>query len=435
MPKKVVILGGGESGVGAALLAQVQGYEVFVSDFGVIDERYKRELDLAGVAYEEGGHTEERIIEADLIIKSPGIPDTAKIMRLISAHDIESIGEIEFGARYYKGRVLAITGSNGKTTTTGLLYHIVKTAGLDVQVGGNYGTSFCRLLTKDHPAYMVLEISSFQLDDCLEFQANVAAILNITPDHLDRYDYQMSKYATSKYKIASNLKGNDKLFLNADDGVSRQYSHLAKSEHIIWINESEYNKGITSTDGESMKLTISGKHNLFNAYVAVSMARAIGIRDEYIARALETFVNMPHRMEVVAVINGVTYINDSKATNVDSAYYALEGLEGPIIWIAGGTDKGNDYGPLLPVVKDKVKALICLGVDNQKLKNYFAPYIRVILETTKVSEVLKLAQEMVVSGDTVLLSPACASFDLFTNYEDRGDQFKEAVSAYQTKMK
>lgn len=433
MDKKVVVIGGGESGVGAAVLAIQKGYEVFLTDAGSISDKYKNELNKNQVPFEEKGHTIEKLSDANLVVKSPGVPDSATIVEYYANSNVEVISEIEFGYLHYTGKVLAITGSNGKTTASGLLYHLMHTANYDVAFGGNYGISFCRLITDRQPDFMVLEISSFQLDNCHAFKPNVAAILNITPDHLDRYEYDMSLYAAAKMKISHSQNEEDFLIINEDDQTTQSNLHMINDEvNLIGIGSEEYINGVTSKEGDTFTLTIKGIHNRFNARVAVEMARIVGVGEDQIAQGLSTFKNEAHRLETVAVIDGVEYINDSKATNVDATYYALEAMEGDIIWIAGGTDKGNDYETLLPLVKEKVKALICLGKDNEKLKNYFLPHIELILETTKVSKVLKLAQEIAVSGNQVLLSPACASFDLFKNYIDRGDQYKAAIKELST---
>lgn len=428
--KSVTVIGGGESGVGAALLAQKQGLEVFVSDFGKINETYKAELINNNIPHEDGGHDIERIVKSDLIVKSPGVPDTAPVLIAAKNAGAKVISEIEFGHRYYKGITLAITGSNGKTTTAGLLYHMINSAGRDVALGGNYGRSYARILAESNPEYMVLEISSFQLDDIETFSPHVGILLNITPDHLDRYDYKMSNYVASKFRITMNQGTDDYLIYNGDDvEISGAIGSRQGLARMISISSVDYENGIISKDGNSVfEMSIKGRHNLFNGRCAVEACRIIGMVEEEIGKGLATFVNLPHRLEPCGVIKGVNFINDSKATNVDSVFYALDAMKTQVIWIAGGTDKGNDYSPLIPLIKGRVKMLICLGVDNQKLKEFFAPHIPLIAETQSVDEVVKIAQGMAKEGDTVLLSPACASFDLFKNYMDRGDQFKEAVA-------
>lgn len=426
--KKVVIIGGGESGVGAAILALNNNYEVFVTDANSISEKYKIELNIYSIPFEEKGHNFEKLSDAQLVIKSPGVPNTSSIVRYFKNDGVKIISEIEFGSLYYQGKILSITGSNGKTTTAGLLYHLMHTAGYDVALGGNYGISFCRLLTEQQPAYMVLEISSFQLDDCYSFKPFVATILNITPDHLDRYAYDFDLYAAAKFRICQSQDDGDYLLINGDDkGVLSGMEHVVTDVNVLQITSNDYISGIPSKEGDLFELTLKGKHNLYNAATVVEIARLVGMSEADISKGLTTFVNQPHRLELIATIDGVDYINDSKATNVEAVYSALEAMGSPVVWIAGGTDKGNDYESLLPLVMEKVRAIICLGVDNEKLKSYFMPHINVILETTKVSIALKQAQEIAVHGDTVLLSPACASFDLFRNYIDRGNQFKEQV--------
>lgn len=427
--EKVVIIGAAESGIGAALLAKKKNYEVFVSDCGKIADRYKTELEDNNIPFEEEGHTIERLIDAGFVIKSPGVPDTALILRSLNKEGLRGVSEIEFGYSSYSGQLIAITGSNGKTTTSGLVYHILSTAGLDVEIGGNYGVSFARILAERTPDYMVLELSSFQLDNIDKFRPDIAVLLNITADHLDRYDYDIKKYARAKMRIIENQTSEDHYIFNADDDlINEMNSELAGIPQGHPVSRAEYIHGISSKEGaDNFDISIKGKHNLFNAKCAVEVARLLGISESDIAKGLATFVNEPHRLEVVAVIDGVTFINDSKATNVDAVTYALDAVDGDIIWIAGGTDKGNDYSPIYDLARDRVKALICLGVDNKKLVQSFATLIPVIIESTKVSNVVDAAIDLAKAGDTVILSPACASFDLFKNYMDRGDQFRSAV--------
>ncbi len=426
---KVVIIGAAESGVGAALLAKKKKYEVFVSDYGTIADNYKEELKENNIPFEERGHTIERLIDAGLLIKSPGVPDTAAVLSSLNNEGLRGVSEIEFGYSFYAGKLIAITGSNGKTTTSGLVYHIMKTAGLDVEIGGNYGISFARILTERNPEYMVLELSSFQLDGIQKFRPDIAVLLNITADHLDRYDYDIMNYAASKLRITENQTQEDHYIFNGDDALISEFNtQLPIRAQKHRVETQDYLHGITSKeDAKQFEISIKGKHNLFNARCAVEVARILKISESDIARGLATFVNEPHRLEVVATIGGITFINDSKATNVDAVTYALDAIEGDIIWIAGGTDKGNDYSPLFELAERRVKALICLGKDNEKLKQSFERYIPVIIESTKVSNVVDAAIDLAKAGDTVILSPACASFDLFDNYVDRGDQFKEAV--------
>ncbi len=426
---KVVIIGAAESGIGAALLAKKKKYEVFVSDFGEISEKYKDELKNNNIPFEEKGHTIERLIDAGFVIKSPGVPDTAPVLRSLKKEGMKVISEIEFGYSFYSGKLIAITGSNGKTTTSGLIYHVMKNAGLDVEIGGNYGTSFARVLADREPDYMVLELSSFQLDNIEDFRPDIAVLLNITADHLDRYEYDIMKYGASKMRIIENQTKDDAFVYNADDKLIRELILLSPGmaqKHSI--SELDYIHGIFSKEkSQKFELTLKGRHNLFNARCAVETLRILGLSEEEIAPGLVSFKNEPHRLEDVAVINGITFINDSKATNVESVFYALDAIEDDIIWIAGGTDKGNDYSTLFDIAKTKIKALICLGVDNKKLVKSFSEIIPIIIESTKVSNVVDNALDLASAGDTVILSPACASFDLFENYTDRGDQFKRRI--------
>lgn len=429
--KSVVIIGAGESGVGAALLAKKMGLEVFVSDFGQIADHYKKELIDSGIPFEEGGHDVDRVLVNEVVVKSPGVPEHAPILRMLKEKGRKVISEIEFGHLYYSGLTIAVTGSNGKTTTSGLLYHILKSAGKSVALGGNYGKSFARILAEESPELFVLEISSFQLDDIDTFRPYIAILLNITPDHLDRYEYKMSNYVNSKFRIGKNQTLSDFFIYNGNDPeiVAKMPSFEGKAQRFV-IEFQDYVNGLKSMDGSNFELSIKGKHNLFNAACAVKACRIVGLSEREIREGLKSFVNLPHRLESCGNIGGIEYINDSKATNVDSVYYALDAMTKPVIWVAGGTDKGNDYSVLDDLVKDKVKALICLGADNQKLMNYYESRIPIICETTKVSEVVEIGLKLGEPGDVVLLSPACASFDLFKNYMDRGDQFKSAVSRF-----
>jgi UDP-N-acetylmuramoylalanine--D-glutamate ligase len=429
--KSVTILGAGESGIGAALLAKKMGMDVFVSDFGTIAAHFKKELIDNNVPYEEGGHDFDKVLVTEVVVKSPGVPEHAPVLRMLKEKGYKVISEIEFGYLFFSGLTIAITGSNGKTTTSGLLYHILKKAGLNVALGGNYGRSFARILAEDEPEVMVLEISSFQLDDIDTFKPHISILLNITPDHLDRYDYKMANYVNSKFRITMNQSDADYFIFNGDDPeIISKLSDFSSSATGISITSDDYISGIPSKDGSgNFEVSIKGRHNLFNAACAVAASRLLNLTEHQIAEGLRTFINLPHRLESCGIINGVEFINDSKATNVDSVYYALDAMTKPIIWIAGGTDKGNDYSVLYPIVEGKVKALICLGLDNEKLKDSFKPYISAIYETTKVSEAVESGLKLGAPGDVVLLSPACASFDLFKNYMDRGDQFKAEVQS------
>ena len=428
--KKVVIIGAGESGVGAALLAKKKGLDVFVSDYGLIDEKYKKELTDFNILFEEGGHDFEKVLVTEVVIKSPGVPEHAPVLRMLKEHGRKVISEIEFGHLFFSGLTIAVTGSNGKTTASGLLYHILKKGGLNVALGGNYGKSYARILAEDNPEIMVLEISSFQLDDIDTFRPFISILLNITPDHLDRYDYKMANYVNSKFRIAMNQVESDYFIYNGDDAeIKNKMSEYTGKANKICITSDKYTNGVPSKDGTgNFEISIKGKHNLFNAACTVEAARIMGLSEDKIAEGLRTFKNLPHRLESCGMINGVEFINDSKATNVDSVYYALDAMTKPVVWIAGGTDKGNDYSVLFPLVEKRVKALICLGLNNEKLKNSFKPHIPIIFESIKVSEVVETGLKVAAPGDAVLLSPACASFDLFKNYMDRGDQFKEEVS-------
>ncbi len=442
MKDRVVILGAGESGTGAALLAKVKGFDVFVSDQGQIKPQYKEELQSASILFEEGGHTSERILSARLIIKSPGIPEKADIVKSARKAGIEIIDEIEFGFRFLKGRVIAITGTNGKTTTTLLTYHLLRSAGFSVALAGNVGESLARKVARSEADWYVVEISSFQLDGTKTFRPYVAVLLNITPDHLDRYDYKMENYVASKFRITANMQGPDHFIYYKDDSVTSQaLEKQAVKATALPVSLSDQSTAV-HFDGRAMSFTfgtesfvvrqsdttLKGPHNLINTMCAVSAARFAGVPLATIREALKTFKNAPHRLEPVGTINGVEFINDSKATNVDSVVYALGSYQGKmLIWIAGGIDKGNDYGLIADQVRDKVKTLICLGKDNSKLHKAFDSIVGNVYETQSVKELVRLALKAAEKGDVVLLSPACASFDLFKNYEDRGNQFREAV--------
>lgn len=440
MSKRVVILGGGESGTGAALLAKAKGYDVFVSDQGSIKEKYRDDLVRSKIEFEELKHTEEKILNADLVIKSPGIPEKAEIIKKLKAKDVEVMDEIEFGFRHINGKVIAITGTNGKTTTTLLTYHLMKAAGFSVSLAGNVGESLARKVANGDSDWYVLEISSFQLDGTKTFKPEIGILLNITPDHLDRYEYKLQNYIDSKFQLIQKMEAASKFIYYADDEViakevslknipaSKLPVSLKKSGSPVFYDGSvmQFNLGEKFSIAQA-DTTLKGPHNLINTMAAVSAVYQAGAKLEAIREGLKTFRNAPHRLEPVASVNGVDFVNDSKATNVDSVVYALGSYTQPLIWIAGGIDKGNDYNLIKDQVKEKVKALICLGTDNKKLKDFFGGIVPTILETQSVPELVQLALQEAQPGDVVLLSPACASFDLFRNYEDRGDQFRKAV--------
>jgi UDP-N-acetylmuramoylalanine--D-glutamate ligase len=441
MSKRVVILGGGESGTGAAILAKAKGYDVFVSDAAALKDKYKADLVGEGILFEEGAHTEEKILNADILVKSPGIPDKAELIKKAKSKGIEIIDEIEFAYRFTSARIIAITGTNGKTTTTLLTYHLLKSAGLNVGLAGNVGESFARKVAQGDHAWYVLEVSSFQLDGTKTFRPDVAVLLNITPDHLDRYEYKMENYVNSKFQIARNMTESGSFIYYKDDAVtgaevaSRKFESKLISVSLTDSNATNFYDGaqmIFTAAKDSFNVsqsdtTLKGPHNLINTMAAVSAARLAGVSVEAIRAALKTFKNAPHRLEPVGVINGVEFINDSKATNVDSVVYALGSYTQPLVWIAGGIDKGNDYNIIKAAVQKKVHTLICLGKDNQKLKDFFGGIVKSVKETQSVKELVRMGLESARKGDVVLLSPACASFDLFKNYEDRGNQFREAV--------
>jgi len=439
---RIVIIGAGESGTGAALLAKAKGYDVFLSENRNIRESFKAEMQQAKIDFEEGVHSLDKILNADLVIKSPGVPDKEDVIQQIKKKGIEIIDEIEFGFRFLKGKVIAISGTNGKTTTTLLTYHLLKDAGLDVALAGNVGESLARkLVTRDYDWY-VIEVSSYQLDGTTTFKPDIAVLLNITPDHLDRYDYKFELYIDSKFRLLANMEPNDQFIYYKDDAVLEREMAIRKvSPAINTVSltgdnvsqayfdgvEMNFRIGRTSFSIKQEETSLKGPHNLINTMAAVSAACFAGIDVKKIRESLKTFRNAPHRLESVAKINNVEFINDSKATNVDSVIYALGSYSNALIWIAGGVDKGNDYDLIKEQVREKVKTLICLGVDNSKLKNYFSGIVPTILETQSVKELVRMALKNADEGDVVLLSPACASFDLFKNYIDRGDQFKEAV--------
>ena len=448
----IVILGAAESGVGAALLAQAKGHTVFVSDRGPIQANYRTQLTQAGIEFEENGHTLARILQADEAIKSPGIPEKAPVIQALREKNTSIISEIEFAGRYTKAKCICITGTNGKTTTTLLVYHLLKSAGLKVGLAGNVGFSLAAQVVADKHDYYVVEMSSFQLDDTLAFQPWVAILLNITPDHLDRYGYSLESYAQAKLRITRNLDGAGTFIYNADDEVTNKYFqsaflearqlpfslHHRRDVHLAGYYTAETRlctnlaPGLDEEGGVEISTVHSpliGQHNRQNTLAAVLAARVAGLRPAQIEAALATFQNADHRLQLVAEINGVRFINDSKATNVEAAWYALDGIRQPIIWIAGGTDKGNDYSSLLNLADHRVKALICLGVDNTKLRAAFHGQVACIEETLRMADAVQRAAALAAPGDVVLLSPCCASFDLFSNYEDRGRQFVAAVQA------
>ncbi len=432
MDKNLIsILGAGESGVGAAILAQQKGFEVFVSDFGNIKEKYKQKLKNNNIPYEEGKHTKEKILASKEVIKSPGIPDKVALVREIKQQGIPIVDEIEFAARYTDAKIIAITGSNGKTTTTMLTHHLLKTGNFPVGLAGNIGYSFAEQVATQEHTYYVLELSSFQLDNIHLFQPSVAVLLNITPDHMDRYDYKLENYVNSKLRIIRNQSGgNDFIYNCEDENLLEALGRTKVRSRVHPIKKGNFD-GRFLTLGESrfdtQTFCLKGEHNMFNATCAIQAAKIVGVTDEIIQKGLDTFVNVPHRLEVVTEINGVQYTNDSKATNVDATYYALKAQTKSIVWIVGGTDKGNDYSPILPLVEEKVKAIICLGKDNSVLQETFSPLVKIIEETFSAEEAVQRAEIYAETGDVVLLSPACASFDLFNNYEQRGDLFRKAV--------
>ena len=439
--KRLVILGGGESGVGTALLGKEKGYDVFVSDKGKIKEKYKDVLKHNEIEWEDETHTEAKILNADIIMKSPGIPDKAPLIKQIREKGILVVSEIEFASRFTDAVIVGITGSNGKTTTATLTHHILKQE-LQVGLAGNIGDSFAKQVLEKNYSNYVLEISSFQLDDIVGFKPHIAVLLNITPDHLDRYNYQFENYIASKFRIAENQTKQDYLIYDADDAVINDWlkTHPVQSTLLPFsltkvIENGAYldkeNIKITIDNNQiimpTTKLALEGKHNIKNAMAASTVAHLLKIRKQTIRESLENFQGVEHRLEHVVKIGKVQYINDSKATNVNATYYALESMDAPTVWIVGGVDKGNNYEELFSFVNEKVKAIICLGVDNEKLMNTFGNMVDIIVETQFMSEAVKIAYKVAEAGDNVLLSPACASFDLFENYEDRGRQFKNAV--------
>ncbi|MEI6122236.1 MAG: UDP-N-acetylmuramoyl-L-alanine--D-glutamate ligase [Bacteroidota bacterium] len=443
MNQKIVILGGGESGIGAAVLAKKKNTEVFVSDSGYIQNEYKNVLLHNGIFFEDGKHTEKLCLQANEIIKSPGIPDKTPLIQKIKENRIPIISDIEFAARHTKAKLICITGSNGKTTTTLLTYHLLRNAGLNVGLGGNVGKSFALQVALNHFDYYVLELSSFQLDYMFDFKADISVITNITPDHLDRYDYNFQNYIDSKFRILNNQTDSNYFIYNSDDPVTK--TELLKRNILsskIPITQNSFNEGnaayvkndeiIINIKTNKLKMTLEtlalqGKHNIYNSMAASVIGRLLDIRKEVIKESMSEFQGIEHRLEHVTKVHGIEFINDSKATNVNSTWFALESMNRPVIWIVGGLDKGNDYSCLKPLVKAKVKAIVCLGIDNTKIFEEFGDLVPVIKETASAKEAVETSYYMGVQDDIVLLSPACASFDLFKNFEDRGMQFKRAV--------
>jgi len=439
---RVVVLGGGESGVGSAVLAKVKGFDVFLSDMGKISEDYAAMLDKWEIPYEQGMHTEELILNADEVIKSPGIPSTAGVVQKIEEKGIRVISEIEFAGRYDSAKKVCITGSNGKTTTTSLIYHLLKQAGMNVGLGGNIGKSYAYQVATENFDIYVLELSSFQLDNVYDFKADIAVITNITPDHLDRYGYNMENYVKAKFRITRNMSSDDCFIFCSDDEITINHLNkiIVQAKKLPFTQKEEVAQGAFVKDDRIIvrykeeecdmflqELALGGKHNVYNSMAAALAAKAMEIDNEHIREGIATFQAVEHRLEKVMSIKDVLYINDSKATNVDAAWYALECQTRPVVWIVGGTDKGNDYSSLVPLAKEKVKAIICMGLDNGKIHDAFIDVVPKMYDVTSAQDAVKTAHKIAKEGDVVLLSPCCASFDLFKNYEDRGRQFKEAV--------
>ncbi|MCR5709508.1 MAG: UDP-N-acetylmuramoyl-L-alanine--D-glutamate ligase [Bacteroidales bacterium] len=439
--KKVTVLGGGESGVGAAVLAKVKDFEVFLSDSGNLKDNFRSELQKWEIPFEEGGHSADRILASDLVIKSPGIPETAPLVVKLHEMGTPVISEIEFAGYYDTARKICITGSNGKTTTTSLIYYLLQNAGLDVGLGGNIGKSYAMQVATEHHDIYVLELSSFQLDGMYDFKADIAVLMNITPDHLDRYDHCFQNYINAKFRITRNMRPEDCFIFCSDDEVTigelnkivvqarkLPFTQNTRVEEGAWLDDDTVR---VKYDGDEFDilvedLSLKGRHNVYNSMAAAITGKIMNITNETIRKSLTTFEGVEHRMEKVLSVGGVLYVNDSKATNVNSTWYALESVKTPIVLILGGTDKGNDYAPIADLVREKVKAIVCLGVDNRKIKDFFGSMVPVY-ETLSAVECVEKCASLAVAGDTVLLSPCCASFDLFKNYEDRGRQFKEAV--------
>lgn len=450
MKHKLIILGAGESGVGAALLGKAKGYEVFVSDIGPIQDEYKRVLISNHIKFEEQNHDENYILSADLVVKSPGIPEKTPLIRKLKAKSIEVISEIEFASRFTKAKFIAVTGSNGKTTTSLLTYHLLKKLGMNVGLAGNIGASLARQVMDDTYEYFVLELSSFQLDDMYTFKAHVAILLNITPDHLDRYEYNFQNYIDSKFRVIQNMDSSDYFICSADDEVIQKEIKKRKIDpKVLQIsvkdvvdNGAYYRNEVLGVSVKGIgkvytvpasEVPLKGKHNMVNAMAALLAATVLKQDEKDFADAIKDFKNASHRLEEAGTVNGVKFINDSKATNVDSVWYALDSFKEPLVWIAGGVDKGNDYAAIEDLVKKKVKTLVCMGKDNSKLHQAFDHKVPRIIDTASMEEAVRQAFTEAKTGDVVLLSPACASFDLFRNYEDRGEQFKKEVQALKVK--
>ena len=439
---RLVVLGGGESGVGTAILGKKKGYDVFVSDFGKIKESYKEVLIINKIAWEEEQHTEDLILNADVVMKSPGIPEKSPIVKKLIEAGVKVISEIEFAKPFTEALTVGITGSNGKTTTTMLTYHLLKSAGLNVGLGGNIGKSFAWQVAENKFDAYVLELSSFQLDGIIDYRPDIAIITNISPDHLDRYEYKYHKYIDSKFRITMNQTENDYLIYDADDEASTEWlkNNTTKAKLIPFSLTKKFDEGASINNNkmeikinqeeftmETEYIALEGKHNMKNAMAASSVAKLMQIRNATIRESLSNFQGVEHRLEKVLKIQNVQYINDSKATNVNATFFALDSMNVPTVWIVGGVDKGNDYNELMSLVREKVKAIICLGIDNRKIIEAFGNVVDIMVEVNNMSDAVKTAQRLTEKGDAVLLSPACASFDLFENYEDRGKQFKQAV--------
>ncbi|MRX39594.1 UDP-N-acetylmuramoyl-L-alanine--D-glutamate ligase [Flavobacterium sp. LC2016-23] len=439
---RLVVLGGGESGVGTAILGKKKGYDVFVSDFGKIKENYKEVLIINGIAWEEEQHTESLILNADVVMKSPGIPEKSPIVKKLIEAGVSVISEIEFAKPFTEALTVGITGSNGKTTTTMLTYHLLKSAGLNVGLGGNIGKSFAWQVAENKFDAYVLELSSFQLDGIIEYRPDIAIITNISPDHLDRYEYKYQNYINSKFRITMNQTESDYLIYDADDEAIAEWlkNNKTKAKLIPFSLSKKFDEGASINNNkmeikinqeeftmETEYIALEGKHNMKNAMAASSVAKLMQIRNATIRESLSNFQGVEHRLEKVLKIQNVQYINDSKATNVNATFFALDSMNVPTVWIVGGVDKGNDYNELMSLVREKVKAIICLGIDNRKIIEAFGNVVDIMVEVNNMNDAVKTAQRLTEKGDAVLLSPACASFDLFENYEDRGKQFKQAV--------
>ena len=439
---RLVVLGGGESGVGTAILGKKKGYDVFVSDFGKIKESYKEVLIINKIAWEEEQHTEDLILNADVVMKSPGIPEKSPIVKKLIEAGVKVISEIEFAKPFTEALTVGITGSNGKTTTTMLTYHLLKSAGLNVGLGGNIGKSFAWQVAENKFDAYILELSSFQLDGIIDYRPDIAIITNISPDHLDRYEYKYHKYIDSKFRITMNQTESDYLIYDADDEASTEWlkNNTTKAKLIPFSLTKKFDEGASINNNkmeikinqeeftmETEYIALEGKHNMKNAMAASSVAKLMQIRNATIRESLSNFQGVEHRLEKVLKIQNVQYINDSKATNVNATFFALDSMNVPTVWIVGGVDKGNDYNELMSLVREKVKAIICLGIDNRKIIEAFGNVVDIMVEVNNMSDAVKTAQRLTEKGDAVLLSPACASFDLFENYEDRGKQFKQAV--------